>query len=266
MKSVPQFSVIVPTHMRAKYLHRTLSSIKCQEFPGFCEIIVVSDVADPLTDSVCHGLLEESDTYIRRSGKPGPSESRNLALSLARGQYVLFLDDDDAWNPGCLNLLMHSTPFLQGRPAYFNAVVITEKRLPEDVIPIDQLVLDLKDQLTDEVFVKNQLHMSCVAFPRGLLKGLTFDPFMRAYEDWDFLLSVYKRMLPSHVPFWGAIIFEADDETSDRRGTSADATNFNAVLDYLYVYRRHPAPSDTLKQARSDLLKRVGMMVDPSLL
>lgn len=266
MNYVPDFTVIVPTHLRAGLLHRALTSIKQQQFNGTCEVIVVSDAADPETDEVCRALLAPDDTYVRRSGAPGPSESRNMALQLARGHYVLFLDDDDAWMPRCLQMLSDCEPAKQGKSVYFNSTVITERRLPEGGQPLQQLVLDLSGQLTDEVFVKNQLHMSCFAFPRAMLAGLVFDPFMRAYEDWDFLLGVYKREVPVHAPFWGSIIYEADDETSDRRGARTDANNFNAVLDYLYVYRRHPAPTDELKSLRADMLKRVGMKIEPCLL
>lgn len=266
MNRVPDFTVIVPTHLRANLLRRALTSIKQQQFDGYCEIIVVSDVVDPATDEVCRELLAPDDTYIRRSGAPGPSDSRNLALKMARGHFVLFLDDDDAWQPQCLRMLAASDQVKQGKSVYFNSIVITERRLPEGGETLEQLVLDLSGQLTDEVFVKNQLHMSCFAFPRPLLQGLRFDPFMRAYEDWDFLLSIYQRDIPVHLPFWGSVIYEADDETTDRRGHSNDANNFNAVLDYLYVYRRHPAPSDELKRQRADLLKRVGLKIEPVLL
>jgi len=108
--------------------------------------------------------------------------------------------------------------------------------------------------------------MSCFAFPRQLLQGIEFDPFMRAYEDWDYLLSVFHRQMPTHVPFLGSRVFEVADATTDRRGSSEQANDFNAVLDYLYVYRRHQAPTAELKQRRADLLKMTGLPIDQGLL
>jgi len=53
---------------------------------------------------------------------------------------------------------------------------------------------------------------------------------------------------------------------TDRRGSSKAANDFNAVLDYLYVYRRHPAPTPELRRKRADLLARTGLPIDADLL
>lgn len=264
--SQPFFSVIVPTHKRPVLLRRALASIKSQVCPVECEVIVISDAADGGTDAVCAELLTPSDMYIRRNGAAGPSASRNLGLSLVKGRYVLFLDDDDAWHPGFLAQL-HAQPHVQlNIPVYFNCTVVTERRLPQGPEMVSEVELNLTGSLTQEVYVKNQVHMSCFAFPRQLLQGLEFDPFMRAYEDWDYLLSVFDRTMPTHVQLLGSRVFEVADATTDRRGSSEQANDFNAVLDYLYVYRRHPAPHAALQQIRAALLGQSGMTLAPDLL
>ncbi len=267
MDKRPFFSAIVPTHKRAILLRRALQSIRSQAstFTSF-EVIVVSDVIDAGTDAVCAELLIGADVYVRRNGAAGPSESRNVALSLAKGQYVLFLDDDDAWHPRCLEQLHAQPPVRQRDPVYFNCSVVTERRLPEGPQQLSEVQLDLAGRLTEEVYVKNQVHMSCFAFPRDLLQGIEFDPFMRSYEDWDYLLSIFDRRMPVHVPLLGSRVFEVQDETTDRRGNSQQANDFNAVLDYLYVYRRHVAPREALSQKRAELMRGCGIPVGPEML
>lgn len=257
----PYFTVIIPTHKRSLLLHRALTSIKAQNLPAPLEIIVISDAADSATDQVCHVLLSEEDKYIRRNGPAGPSESRNLGLSLAKGQHILFLDDDDAWHPGLLEHLYGHQELAQGNPVYFNCSVVTESRLPEGPQQISEHALDLSGKLNELVYVKNQVHMSCFAFPKNLLNGLQFDPFMRAYEDWDFCLSVFDRQMPVHTPFLGSRVFEVHDETTDRRGNNPNATGWHAILDYVYVYRRHPVINEELKSQRANLLQIAGMNI-----
>jgi glycosyltransferase involved in cell wall biosynthesis len=266
MNKPPFFSVIVPTHERAILLRRALASIKSQVCPVDVEVIVISDASDPATDAVCTELLGKGDMYIRRNGAKGPSASRNLGLSLVKGNYVLFLDDDDAWHPDCLAQLYAQPHVRLGLPVYFNCSVVSERRLPQGPELLSEAGMDLSNGLTLDVYVKNQVHMSCFAFPKHLLQGLEFDPFMRAYEDWDYLLSVFDREMPTHVPFLGSRVFEVSDDTTDRRGSSKAANDFNAVLDYLYVYRRHPAPTPELRRKRADLLARTGLPIDADLL
>ncbi len=266
MKALPFFSVIVPTHKRARLLRRALQSIRSQASPVPFEVIVVSDVVDAATDAVCAEILTDTDIYVRRNGMPGPSESRNLALKLAKGSYLLFLDDDDAWHAGCLEQLYAQPAVKRGEPVYFNCSVVKERRHADGPEQLSEVGVDLAGCLTEGVFVKNQVHMSCFALPRPLLEGLAFDASMRAYEDWDFLLSVFSRQMPVHVPFLGSRIFEVDDESSDRRGSSKQANDYNAVLDYLYVYRRHAAPQPALKQQRVELLQACGLTLTQELL
>lgn len=262
----PFFSVIVPTHLRAPLLRRALQSIKSQASSVTCEVLVISDAIDPATDAVCTELLTSTDMYIRRNGAAGPAASRNLALTLAQGRYVLFLDDDDAWHPAYLEQLHAEPAVRQGLPVYCNCTVVTERRPREGPEELSEASLDLADRLTKAVYIKNQVHMSCFAFPRELLTDITFDTSMRAYEDWDFLLSVFDRRRPLHVPIFGSRVHEVHDETTDRRGSNKQATDFNAVLDYLYVYRRHPAGSSDLKQRRSELLLAHGLSIPPETL
>ena len=266
MNKPPFFSVIVPTHTRAILLRRALESIKSQACPVDVEVIVISDASDRATDEVCAELLGKSDMYIRRNGEKGPSASRNLGLSLAKGNYNLGRDDADAGHPNSLAQLYDQPLGRRRLPVYFNCSVVTERRLPHGPESLSEVGMNLENGLTPDVYVKNQVHMSCFAFPKHLLQGLEFDPFMRAYEDWDYLLSVFDRQMPAHVPFLGSRVYEVSDDTTDRRGSSTAATDFNAVLDYLYVYRRHPAPTPELRQKRADLLAQTGLPIGADLL
>ncbi|MDZ5645940.1 glycosyltransferase family 2 protein [Nitrospirillum sp. BR 11828] len=260
----PQVTVIIPTHRRALLLRRALASVKQQA--AAVEVIVISDATDTETDRACAELLSADDIYIRRNGAPGPSASRNLGLMLARGRHILFLDDDDAWHPDFIPALLAQPAVQQGLAVYANGSVVTERRHPEGPEFLSEDLVDMAGRLTPDVYIKNQVHMSCFAFPRALLTGLEFDVFMRAYEDWDFMLAVINRQMPVHVPVLASRIFEVKDTTTDRRGDSRQANDYNVVIDYLYVYRRHPAPTPEIAERRVALMTGLGIPATPSML
>jgi glycosyltransferase involved in cell wall biosynthesis len=192
--------------------------------------------------------------------------SRNLGIDLASGRYIMFLDDDDAWQPNLLSRLASLQEIRENRFVYFDCVVVKEKRSGPHPEFVSELPIDMTGRLTEQVHIQNQIHMSCVVFPRTLIGSTRFDPFMRAYEDWDFMLAIFRKEMPAHVPVQGSIIYETTDASSDRRGASSDATNANAVMDYLYVYRRHPAPTEALREQRAALMQRVGMPLTADLM
>jgi glycosyltransferase involved in cell wall biosynthesis len=253
----PDFSVLIPTHRRPVLLARALQSIKQQVSSARHEIIVVSDCIDEKTDQTCHTWLGSTDTYIRRSGPPGPSASRNLALKMAKGRFILFLDDDDAWHPNFLEQLNRCETLKQGSPIYFNCSVLKESRGLQEPVLLSETLVSNQDRLTLEVFVKNQLSNSTLAFPREILSDIQFDTHMKAYEDWEFLLSVCERKFPTYEPILGPKIYEVDDSTTDRRGSQDNANNENAVLDYLYVYKKHPV-NKSIRTLRQKLLESAG--------
>jgi hypothetical protein len=258
------FSIIVPTHKRAPLLRRALQSVKSQHAPVPVEVIVISDVSDADTDAVCHEMLGSGDVYMRRNGPAGPSESRNVALDLAKGRYVVFLDDDDALHPHLLAQL-YAHPYVQnGEPVYFNCSIVHERRFAERTEFVSETEQDLSQRLTEDVFMKNQLPFSCYAFPKALLDGIRFDTFMRAYEDWEFLLAVFEREMPKHVPLLGPRVHQVPEGPTDRRGSTAAATGFDAVLDYLYVYRRRPAPTLALKEKRAAFIRTASALNIPA--
>ncbi len=263
MSPQPLISIVVPTHHRAHLLERCLSSIKEQAGNLSVEILVISDAIDPATDMTCAQWLEPQDVYLRRNGPPGPSASRNLGLKLAQGRYVLFLDDDDSLEPGYFAQLQSRPELLAHLPVYTDCKVVTESRPSTGPVPIGEEAMDLREQLNVMVYIKNQVPFSCFLFPRLLLDDLRFDEHMRAYEDWEFVLSFLQRAVPSHVPVVGPRIHVVKDDTTDRRGSSAAANDARAVLDYLYVYHRHPAPSPEVRQRRQQMMQPFAIALPP---
>ena len=262
----PYLSVIIPTHNRSNLLRRALVSINNQIRRDLIEIIVVSDMPDDETDETCFELLGDNDIYIKRNGIKGPSRSRNLGLKIANGKNIMFLDDDDSWTDQFMEDLFSSSDLGRSEIIYFNCNIIKESRSRNGPIKISESFLDTSGRLTLDVFVKNQVHMSCFIFSKGILHGLEFDESMRAYEDWDFQLSAFERQFPIHQPITCSNIYEVDDDTSDRRGSSISATDLNAPIDYLYVYRRHTAPTDELRSKRKNLLDCVNLVLPVDLL
>lgn len=255
----PFISVIIPTHSRPLYLRRALESINLQSFRDKIEVIVISDCHDTETCVVANSLLCQHDIYIRRNGINGPSASRNIGLSVAKGSFLMFLDDDDSWHPDFLTCLLDYLPSHNHSISYMNSLVVKESRLETGPVFLSEHILDVKESLNNNVFLKNQIHMSSFLFSSHIISDLKFDTHMRAYEDWDFQLFAIEQYFPKHIPILSSCIYEVDDETSDRRGASKNATDFNAVMDYLYVYRRHASPTTEIAFKRKELLKSCGL-------
>jgi glycosyltransferase involved in cell wall biosynthesis len=100
----PLVSVIVPTYNRAALLQLAIASVLCQSAANL-EVVVIDDGSRDATQGVVVEIAEKDKRvrYFRQKNK-GVSAARNAGLAKARGQYIAFLDSDDAWRPWKLQL------------------------------------------------------------------------------------------------------------------------------------------------------------------
>ncbi len=100
-------SVIVCTRNRAALLSRCITSVAAQRQPErHVEIIVVDNASTDCTPTVARRLRQEFDD-IRYAYEPalGLSRARNHGIRIARGDLLLFVDDDATAQPGWLGAM-----------------------------------------------------------------------------------------------------------------------------------------------------------------
>lgn len=93
---MPFFSIIIPTYNRAVQIVQALQSLLNQEFKDF-EIVVVDDGSEDNTQLVVEKFSQQYSfiKYEKQINK-GVCAARNTGAKLADGNYLLFLDSDDA--------------------------------------------------------------------------------------------------------------------------------------------------------------------------
>jgi GT2 family glycosyltransferase len=108
--NAPAVSVIVPTRNRAGAVLRLLNVLARQEpVPGGFEVIVVADGCSDGTEARVRALKPSFDLQVLELAPSGPALARNCGAALARGEILLFLDDDVEPAPGtvCAHAELH---------------------------------------------------------------------------------------------------------------------------------------------------------------
>ena len=101
--AAPLITVAICTRNRAKLLQRAVESILPQ-LTGDTELLIVDNASTDGTPEVAARLaVANPRVNAWREAQPGICAARNAALAKAKGEYVLFFDDDQTVEMGWLN-------------------------------------------------------------------------------------------------------------------------------------------------------------------
>ena len=186
--SSPLISVIIPAYNTAPFIGETLLSVVRQTFTDF-EIIVVND-GSPDTPALEEALAPFAARihYIVQENR-GLSGARNAGIALARGEFVAFLDSDDAWEP---DYLEYQLAELRSRGL---AVVYANATTFGDPLRSGRLFMDMHPSSGDVTIAslvaqRCNVMVSVLARRDAVVKAGLFDESLRSSEDFDLWLRV----------------------------------------------------------------------------
>lgn len=189
-------SVVVPTYNGELWVGDSLRAVLAQSYPAL-EIIVVDDGS---TDSTCDVVRQAApQARLLTQANARVSAARNAGLAAARGEFVIFLDQDDIWHP---QQLARQVAWMQQQADCGAAVCRYHHwypaqglyRAPDSVWPPDPgLVTD--PDFTGWVY--HQFLFDCWALTSGTLMRRAainslggFDTKLTYSEDWDLWLRL----------------------------------------------------------------------------
>lgn len=179
-------SVVIPVYNRAQLLPRALESALSQA--EVLEVLVVDDASADHPEEAVRLAGDARVRCIRQERNQGPAAARNRGVREAKGEFVAFLDSDDAWRPGKLAAQLR---FLreQGADAVFSAFQRHHAgEEAEDIFPRPE-VKPGRVRYTDLLF-ENLVGCPTLLARRDVLPA--FDESLRALEDWELALTLAR--------------------------------------------------------------------------
>lgn len=94
----PLVSIIVPVHNAASYLSQCLDSLLAQSYQNI-EVIAINDGSQDDSWGVMQAYKKDKRFHCLTQMNQGVSATRNRAIGLAKGEYMMFVDADDWLEP-----------------------------------------------------------------------------------------------------------------------------------------------------------------------
>ena len=240
---VPEISIIMATYNRAHLISETLLSISNQTNENW-ECLIIDDGSKDNTREVLIPLLKKDPRfkyYVRsdqyKKGLPG---CRNYGLELAKGEYIVFLDDDDIAHPQLLELVLKE--ILQYDVAYcryFRSIFRREFEYDFDynmgygITHHDQNLLE--KMITNEIPFN-----SCqVLWKKDSFKNNCFNEDLMYAEEWE----LYSRILsnnPRGITIQKKLLFARKHENSNTgEYMSNDPVRINSMKSAVKLVTEH---------------------------
>ena len=160
---MPIISIITATKNYAHFLVEAIESVRAQTISNW-ELIIIDDGSTDETVYVIEPF--RSDTRIKYvpSDRLGQSRAKNLGIALSRGEFVAFLDADDAWEP---TKLEKQVPLFQ----HDVGVVFSRRSMMDEAgtpLPHRVEVDPPRGNVLNDMFVQNFVCFSSVVVRRSL--------------------------------------------------------------------------------------------------
>lgn len=86
-------SIVVPTYNRKEKLRETINAVAKQDYPDY-ELIIIDDGSSDGTEELVKELQQKFPLRYFKQNNKGPAVARNLGVEKARGEIIVFTDDD----------------------------------------------------------------------------------------------------------------------------------------------------------------------------
>ncbi|GBC61635.1 glycosyl transferase [Desulfonema ishimotonii] len=258
----PLISIIIPVYNRKTFIVDALTSALAQTWPCL-EIIVVDDGSDDGTWEVLE-TFEPDIIRVRQPRNMGQSAARNRGITLCRGDYILFLDSDDALLPDALeNLWTALWPLECRNPAwgfsYGKRLTCNERLEP---VKVRHRKRYCSGEVLPRMLSDHFIHTGTYLVRKSYVESVGgFKEDLAAKEDLLFNLSLAARC---------RFIFTDRPIVRYRRHNGVRARNDARVIDqgtrHLdYFFDEHPSlRSDEIRKARktayADTHKHLGKL------
>jgi len=125
-KTNPLVSVITPTFNRADFIEHAVNSVLKQTYSNF-ELFIVDDGSTDDTRKRLDNALEDPRVHYLYQPNQGQSVARNRGITESKGDFICFLDSDNAWFPNKLERsLLEFESFPEAHVVYGDNILIDE--------------------------------------------------------------------------------------------------------------------------------------------
>lgn len=188
-------SVIVPVYNVEKYIDKCVSSILGQSYTNL-EVILVDDGAtDSCPDKCDAWALKDERIKVVHKKNGGLSDARNAGMSIAKGEYIAFVDSDDWLEQNFIQVLYEAILRNQCDVAECGVVFIGEDDVIQRMRCCESNAVLANDEALKRLVLEDGVYQTVwnKLYRAALIKELLFEKG-KCHEDEFWTYQVFEKM------------------------------------------------------------------------
>lgn len=189
-----KISIIVPVFNTEKYVKKSISSILNQSYKNI-ELIIINDGSTDNSEKIIKELIRNNKNIkYKKIKNSGVAHARNVALEMATGSYVGFVDSDDF-----IDKKMYETLYKTARDEDSDIVTCSYNKKYIDksvsIYPKDKSVFGKSIIESKNIFLNSNPYITSKLFSMKLIKenNIKFEEDLRIFEDLLFCYKLYLK-------------------------------------------------------------------------
>lgn len=244
-----KFSIICPTYNAQKHLKKAVESIFKQSYQNW-ELVLIDDGSIDGSGTLCDFFASlDKRTKVLHQSNHGQSVARLKGLETCSGDYVLFLDSDDQYEPNALELLVSELKSNGADAILYNAKKKSTKECVDVYVLNEKAILRDKNSILKECFANRTAgYFWTYCFKRNLfeLSSEAKEKFSRIKysEDVYLIYRIFSQNVESLIILPESLyVYNTNDDSITHTQTAVKVKDRFNVFDEVY----------------SDLFKNYGM-------
>lgn len=233
---MPQFSIIMPTYNRAKFISTAIESVINQTFNNW-ELIIIDDGSIDDTNNIVSNYLKDSRVRYFYQKNQERSVARNNGISKARGEFICFLDSDDyylAHYLGNLNDFINTNGIIK---ACICSQAYLETQTGHRTILFDYKYI--KNNGIYNIIFESLINSTSICVHKECLKDNLFPEKFTLFEDNHLLLRILSKFPFYFINNPSTVLLEHESRTVNSSSNSIIIKSqkyFEAVDDLINNY------------------------------
>ena len=202
-----KYSIIIPVYNKEEYLNECIDSVVNQNYEDY-ELILINDGSQDNSLSICnHYKNKYKNIIVIDKDNSGVSETRNIGIQKASGDYILFLDGDDVISPvffKTIDYYLNDCDLLLFRSCRKYKEIITSFSVDTNIESLDLLSDYTMQDILQEIIYNRKLikcnfnfnRVTDYIISRKLLleKNILFEKRLRIGEDKIFNFDLFQNI------------------------------------------------------------------------